>query len=1106
MNSKPAKIADALTTEYVEFLDYCVSSGKTYTEELTNADYIAFRTSRGLSRDYVAKIRKIIEEYSSSCYETRNVPNISNASDDMANTVSGHTIDTFAADLSSKAVTLDEVKEDDDSFIEITAAKNQDIYPEESKACDIDKSDITHPELDLASDTEPIDTTAPETSESVLISLDDIINNHFEEIQLATLLNIDSEYASNFEISLLNLSVRSFHCLRSAKYKSLADVLSLNINELKGIKNLGLKSISEILFKLQVFFQNENLEIEQPKPEKRIRCSEVVKNAVRTLLNDQEVDFSSFSDEDYSQFSVYSDSLEILDPELAKLAFDGDKQIHVLFDVLNSFADPYIKHMAIINDIQRLLAKLPTAIKKKKALPFMVACEVCTKKALAKLMSICDKDAYIFQLPNLLDKYKDSSEFKELSNDAKHFLTWLNFDVDEIINNIISKTKASFVTKSPHAIDIFKLRLEGKSLKQIGTTMSITRERVRQLESKVCSSFWYVFNRQKPNLVMLVYALRNGDNVIYYNELFETLGDFASILWACLKKAPNHNFCQYCKEIDALLITCGDKSITGKDMQINLALAMQEIPEVFEEQEFKRLSSSCSAKYSIPEKVIQKNIAAAYNKTGTFYHRGRLTVVFMCNYILKERFPAGYKIADEFEGGRFKQYLTEFFGENAGSITLRAIDAKVMELGCLCDRGKYIHRDTLQIDESIIQAINDYIDASPRSALTYAEVFKGLADVFSGTQITNKYLLQGALKKYGCKFRTNRDYILKEDGISIVDELDAFVEKHGIIHKKDIFDELHSLDDIRLGQIVARSPNVYSIDNGYYIHASMFDIRAIDYSGIREYLSKACEDIPISIRTVYEDLSTQFPQFMIRNDFDDKNKLFAALNHMFGAEFKFSRPYIAKLGTGDISSRSVILQHLLEYDSIGIDELFDICETNNIIYVNLSYLCQLIAPDFIRVDVDTLMRRESAGVDDQVVEKVSELITEQLEHKDYVVASKFDDFIWMPEISVDWNSFLLESVCLISQKINPVFLFGNSLAHTNTVFVSEKYKGDTFTTMLIKIIKEKVVQGYFNTKAEIREWLLEEELIEGNLPNIIEGAQYFFVTNKGVQYTGKEID
>lgn len=207
---------------------------------------------------------------------------------------------------------------------------------------------------------------------------------------------------------------------------------------------------------------------------------------------------------------------------------------------------------------------------------------------------------------------------------------------------------------------------------------------------------------------------------------------------------------------------------------------------------------------------------------------------------------AAFKFNTNRETFKYNEYTLmdevqfELFGTCAKSITTRAIDADVGRLGVLCDRGKYIHPDYLVVDPSVIDTINDYIEASPRSLIPYGELFDALKEKFDGTQITNRFLLQGALKKYGCRFSTGRDFVRKTKSVTFVDELESFVSDRGIVHKSEIFAEFTSLGEAGLGQVVSRSANVFSIDNGYYIHAEQFDIQPEDYEMLRGYLSEAC--------------------------------------------------------------------------------------------------------------------------------------------------------------------------------------------------------------------------------------------------------------------------
>ena len=60
MDMDRVRIADVITTEYSDFLSFCSASGKIFISELTNVDFVAFRTSSGQSRDYIKLIRAML--------------------------------------------------------------------------------------------------------------------------------------------------------------------------------------------------------------------------------------------------------------------------------------------------------------------------------------------------------------------------------------------------------------------------------------------------------------------------------------------------------------------------------------------------------------------------------------------------------------------------------------------------------------------------------------------------------------------------------------------------------------------------------------------------------------------------------------------------------------------------------------------------------------------------------------------------------------------------------------------------------------------------------------------------------------------------------------
>lgn len=61
MDMDRVRIADVITAEYSDFLSFCSASGKIFISELTNVDFVAFRTSSGQSRDYIKSIRAMLD-------------------------------------------------------------------------------------------------------------------------------------------------------------------------------------------------------------------------------------------------------------------------------------------------------------------------------------------------------------------------------------------------------------------------------------------------------------------------------------------------------------------------------------------------------------------------------------------------------------------------------------------------------------------------------------------------------------------------------------------------------------------------------------------------------------------------------------------------------------------------------------------------------------------------------------------------------------------------------------------------------------------------------------------------------------------------------------
>ena len=86
---------------------------------------------------------------------------------------------------------------------------------------------------------------------------------------------------------------------------------------------------------------------------------------------------------------------------------------------------------------------------------------------------------------------------------------------------------------------------------------------------------------------------------------------------------------------------------------------------------------------------------------------------------------------------------------------------------------------------------------------------------------------------------------------------------------------------------------------------------------------------------------------------------------------------------------------------------------------------------------------------------------------------------------------------LSSDKIDYIPYSYSRSHRTLVVYVSKKYANCDFQTLLLRIIGEEYDKGTFTRKSDMREWLIEAGLMDVKLPNFLESAQYYYMSDDG---------
>lgn len=1069
---KHIKITDIISIEYEDFLMYCNNVGKMFSDEITPVDYVAYRSRYGRDKSEVKQLRTLIE-----------------AGDvlDRSNNTSEETALTSATGMRASIP-------NDESLNEVHNPQDEAELIVES----IGEVEVTSsPSESLRMD------TVANSSDSTYAEIFGMNADAYAHIY------IESDLYGQYSVAL---SARSLNCLRKAGCISLKDLLLLTPGQLSKTRTLGAKSIKEI----EAGLLNISKQLPPYGEEVLLKSGySIRKNVLRPIVGSM-LCRKPYSEEELTEnekvfLSIAIEAAELLGNDLCtKLMFGENYQyIEVINKMFLAFHHKTIFCQRVVDRAKIAVSTWDTKILSNWLFPYMRLFFVAGKAKISnEFTALLKKEVTVGEYAELVETEIDSNveNFTDLAKDLELFEKWMNgIDLGSICEKIFSQNEL----KSERVFEVLYARATGHTLEEIAQQYGLTRERVRQIEKKGLRIIEKRLSNNKYNLIALISAFRNGDYVLLKGEIIETIGTkYANLLWYCATrikdKGPTYlmdsNIVHYDKMHDAIIVFHGD--ILENDAAVSINDTSEELiaklPDLIETSTLKMELEGLAEKHGLSLELFQLAANKQYKTAGIYSYKGRLTVIQMCDFILKNRFQNGYKIADATDSGLFMKCLAEFFGEK-GHMTARAIDAKVMGLGVLIDRGKYIHKDYISVDKSIVDEIFTYIESSPKAALSYSEIFAALERLFDGTAITNRYVLQGVMKLYDCPYASHRDYISKKQNGNVADELNTFVKANRMVHKSEIFDAFPGWKDYNLAFVLLRCPEVIGIDNGFFIHSSSLVVSEDTHRSIREYLNTVIQDIPVSARYLQDEFMIRFPEFMIENDIQTHGKLFGILQYMFAKEYHFSRPYIAKENIGEITNKSVLLKHLEEIESIELSDFVDLCKQNAVYYVSISYLLDMMQPEFVRIDDRTLMRFENIGFNEEMYQDVIELISEAVSaHNGYIAVSNINDFSWYPMLNISWTPFLLESIAnMIPREINIVKMLSSSSDVPHSIFVSDEYADDDWNSLLVKLLKVEHAIEPFTTKAAILDWLQAEGLCNVKYPAYLDTENHVYFDGDG---------
>jgi hypothetical protein len=883
------------------------------------------------------------------------------------------------------------------------------------------------------------------------------------------------EYHDNIEI--LNLSSRSAKALKNSGITTVEKLLDLSYQSLFTIKNVGKKSVEELLAcqkKLMDYGLQKKGGHEQ--------------NDVVSLHNSiADLNMSVRSTKALNNYGIdtIEKFFELQDQELYTIKNIGKKSIEEILTRRNNlrktaaYKDAFKLHnqQEQLKRLRESFSRIPET-RLNKSFHDYLSCFNGLDALITEFNIIPESIDTINNLPSIFELI---CQDEEKSRDLLRFFDILTFDIKKALNDIVEKI--ALKPKYKRVLGVLQKRVDGKTLQEISGKMGLTRERIRQIENKGTKLLIKYLCEFNLNLLTFINIEYNCGNIITLDELNDHLKEVEHLDFFIYILRTRQIWSGYTFH-KRLNLFYNNTVITDIDAALDRIFAL---PDIIEEDKKDDTILQISQEGVFPLKIIIIAFSNTYKRSGKVYFKAKLSLSRIYDYILGKYYPEGIKLFDDNVIEHFKKRIIEVFGGSRTPENNRAIYAGVAKQAVLCDRGTYIHPKHIVINQEIIAEIDAFIAASPRKVISFNELFETFREkLLLASNINNRYFLQGVLNIYlGKKYFFTRDTISKEHDANFTDEIESYIKSRGEVHKAEVFSEFNGISQVVFSMRTKNNKRIIYIGNGWYMHAGELKIEQNDdkLKGIIEgYVKKN----PVSSRKMLELLRKAHPRFLTNNAIKTHEKLFGILNFMFGDDFYFSRPYIAKFGTDEISNKTVIRDYLQSFDSITIQELIELCEEHHLKYFSLRGLIKNLNDDFLRVDSETLVRMNEE-IDENIIVETAKLLLEKIESYGFIAASKMDDYVSFPKIDFEWNSFLLRSIVekYMDDMIGIIDIPTTDIYVMNSIFIDPQTETDGYESLLRNILADENNNRSFEAGGEIIDWLKEQGLIIGSVPKCL---------------------
>lgn len=603
----------------------------------------------------------------------------------------------------------------------------------------------------------------------------------------------------------------------------------------------------------------------------------------------------------------------------------------------------------------------------------------------------------------------------------------------EILRNKTEDVLAEIFLRSAEDKErgVFLRRAKGETLQEIaenpniGEVETLTRERIRQIEKK--------YHRRIADFVSEICTQRMKEkNYLPLQEILEIYDDDDSdaLFLHSIRMSDQFEYLDFAE----VFVPKGEESQEARLLDLSSEFIGEGIDLYEKLEDLEELLFSNGFEYIGIGEFLNLLRKYKYHVYGDFVVKEKQSYGFLCANIIKKYFPNGIKLNqndNEKEPDLMK--LRELVQQEYGDLTLpesdRALSARIADYTVLCDRGKVISIDNVQIDEMLLAEIKDYIDKSESDKIFYVELFAIFEKILrEKSNIDNYNFLHGVLMLYyPQEYSYTRDALIRKQGVghtevvTVAQQIREFIKNLGRpVHKNELKKRFIGFSDIMLLNPIAKDRSLISWEYNHYFSMDLIDCNRRDQEELWKILLDLLEknDGYSSSLMYYLSVRENYGSFLEKNKIDSDFSLFYIASSLFEEKCDFRRPHIALKGRFmSFQAKDLFLDLMNRPEKLSYSEYQEFTERMKWSPVTAGGVFYDIEKDYCRISQDEYLLKKNLHIDMQVLEKITSVLEREFVYG-VLPLDGFRAFEDLPLLDFLWNEFLLGSLIehLCSEK------------------------------------------------------------------------------------------